>query len=56
MKAPLFVRPLTEAEHATVIAGLRAPDAFTLRRCQIVLTSARGAHAAAIGRQPGCSA
>jgi len=55
MKAPLFVRPPTEAERATLRAGLRAPDAFALRRCQIVLASARGEHAAAIGRQLGCS-
>ena len=55
MKAPLFVRPLTGAERDTLTTGLRSSEAFTLRRCQIVLASARGAHAAAIGRQLGCS-
>ena len=55
MKAPLFVRPLTDAERDTVTTGLRSSDALTLRRCQIVLASARGEHAAAIGRQLGCS-
>jgi hypothetical protein len=55
MKAPLFVRPLTDAERDAVTTGLRSSDAFTLRRCQIVLASARGEHAAAIGRQVGCS-
>jgi transposase len=55
MKAPLFVRPLSDAEHDQLGRGLRAPDAFTLRRCQILLASARGEHAAAIGRRLGCS-
>jgi len=55
MKAPLFVRPVTDAERETLTAGLRAPDAFTLRRCQIVLASTRGAHASQIARQLGCS-
>jgi transposase len=42
MIPPIFVRPLTDAEHATLIAGLRSADAFTIRRCQILLASARG--------------
>jgi hypothetical protein len=42
MKAPLFVRPPTEEERQALAAGLRSEDAFTLRRCQIVLASARG--------------
>jgi transposase len=42
MKRPIFVRPLTDAERTAVGAGLRAPDALTLRRSQIVLASARG--------------
>ena len=55
MKAPLFVRPLTEADHAHLERGLRSADAFTLRRCQIVLASARGEHAAQIARRVGRS-
>lgn len=55
MKAPLFVRPVTDAERATLTAGLRSPEAFTLRRCQIVLASMRGEHASQIARQLGCS-
>ncbi len=55
MKAPLFVRPLTDAERHQLTKGLRDADAFTLRRCQILLASADGAHAAAIGRWVGCS-
>ena len=35
-------------------AGLRSADAFTLRRCQIVLASARGERVPAIARSLGC--
>jgi len=55
MKAPLFVRPLADAEHDQLTKGLRSPEAFTLRRCQIVLASARGAPARRIAAQVGCS-
>jgi len=55
MKAPLFVRPLTDAERKQVKAGLRSSEAFTLRRCQIVLASAGGATASQIACQVGCS-
>jgi transposase len=55
MKAPLFVRPLTDAEREQVKAGLRSSEAFTLRRCQILLASAAGATASQIARQVGCS-
>ena len=56
MQAPLFVRPPTEAEWQALAAGLRSADAFTLRRSQIVLASARGEHAPAIARSLGCTA
>ncbi len=55
MQAPLFVRPVTDAERDTLTKGLRAPDAFTLRRCQIVLASDRGERASGIARSLGCS-
>jgi transposase len=55
MQAPLFVRPPTEEEQQALAAGLRSADAFTLRRCQIILASARGEHAPAIARALGCS-
>jgi transposase len=55
MQAPLLVRPLTDAERQALEAGLRSPAAFTLRRAQIVLASARGAHVPAIARTLGCS-
>jgi transposase len=55
MQAPLLVRPPREEEQQALAAGLRSADAFTLRRCQIVLASARGAHVPAIARSVGCS-
>lgn len=55
MQAPLFVRPPSEEEEQALAAGLRSADAFVLRRCQIILASARGERAAAIARAVGCS-
>jgi transposase len=54
MRPPIFVRPLTDAERAALTAGLRSPDAFVLRRCQILLASARGEWAPRIAEQLGC--
>jgi transposase len=42
MQTPLFVRPLTADERATLETGLRSPSAFTVRRCQMLLASAEG--------------
>ena len=42
MKPPILVRPLTDAERSRLEAGLHSSDAFVLRRCQILLASARG--------------
>jgi transposase len=56
MKPPLFVRPLTEAERATLRQGLRSADAFTLRRCQILLQSGQGQRPTRIAAAVGCSA
>src|SRR4051794_7048660 len=42
MHPPLFVREPSAAERARPDAGLRASDAFTVRRAQIVLLSADG--------------
>ena len=55
MKPPLYVRPLSGAERDAVQAGLRSSNAFTLRRSQILLASARGETPPAIGRQLGCA-
>ena len=54
-KAPLFVRPPTDAERQAVEDGLRASDAFVLRRAQIILASARGESAGAIAPRVGFS-
>jgi transposase len=42
MKPPIFVRTLSKEEREALEAGLRSSDAFVLRRCQILLASARG--------------
>jgi hypothetical protein len=54
LQAPLFVRPPTDEEGPTLTAGLRSADAFTVRRCQCVVASARGDHVPAIARALGC--
>src|SRR5215468_93626 len=50
-----FVRTLTPAERQHIRQGLRSADAFTLRRCQIVLASADGQTPAGIARTLGCT-
>jgi transposase len=56
MKRPIYVRPLSDAERNTLEAGLRSPDAFTLRRCQILLASADdGQNAYQIAHNLGCN-
>ena len=55
MQAPLLVRPLSDEERQVLTAGLRSADAFRLRRCQILLASARGEHPPTIARSLGCS-
>jgi DNA-binding MarR family transcriptional regulator len=55
MKPPLYVRPLSGAERDALKAGLRSTDAFTLRRIQILLASARGERPPAIAQQLGCA-
>jgi hypothetical protein len=51
----IFVRALSDAERKTLEAGLRSPDAFALRRCQILLASDRGENAYTIARSLGCN-
>jgi transposase len=55
MKRPIYVRPLSDAERKTLEAGLRSSDAFTLRRCQILLASDGGENAYQIARSLGCN-
>ena len=50
----MFVRPLTDQERQALKAGLRSPDAFTLRRCQVLLQSADGHKPKAIAAAVGC--
>jgi transposase len=54
MRKPIFVRTLSESERERLKAGLRSSDGFELRRCQILLASARGEHAIAIAQSVGC--
>lgn len=54
MKRPIFVRPLSDAERQQLEAGLRSSDAFVLRRCQVLLASARGEMAPQIAHHLGC--
>jgi transposase len=55
MHEPVFVRELTQEERRELESGLRSRDGFRLRRCQVLLASSRGEHAAVIARQVGCS-
>jgi DNA-binding CsgD family transcriptional regulator len=51
----MSVRPLSAEERQQLAAGLRSSDAVTLRRCQILLASARGQRPAHIARQLSCA-
>jgi hypothetical protein len=42
MKSPLFVHELSPQKAEGLEAGLRSQDAFTLRRCQILVASGEG--------------
>jgi transposase len=55
MKPPLYVRPLTDAERDTLKAKLRSSEAFTLRRSQILLASARRKRPREIAEELGCA-
>jgi transposase len=55
MKPPTFVRFLTAVERQQLAAGLRSADAFTVRRCQILLASANGQRAPLIARNLHCA-
>ena len=54
-KEPIFVRVVTEDERAELQSGLRSREPFVLRRCQIILASARGERAIPMGRLLGCT-
>jgi transposase len=55
MSRPIFVRPLTDGERQAIEDGLRSSDASVLRRCQILVASARGQTARRIADSLGCS-
>lgn len=55
MSSPLFVRTLTRAERKALKKGLRAADAFSVRRCQILLASAQRKTATQIANALGCA-
>ncbi len=54
MIKPIFIRTITESERKELEAGLRSPDAFVLRRCQILLLSSKGKIAREISQALGC--
>jgi transposase len=51
----MYIRPLTPEERQQLETGLRSSAAFTLRRCQMLLASARGQRPAPIARQLSCA-
>ena len=55
MQTPLFIRPLTADERATLETGLRSASAFTVRRCQILLASAEGQSSTTIAHDLRCT-
>jgi transposase len=55
MKPPIYVRKLSAAEVHVLKEGLRSPSAFTLRRSQILLASAKGQPSLQIAQNLGCA-
>jgi transposase len=54
MRKPIYVRELNQKEQEALVAGLRSTEAFTVRRCQILLSSAAGKGAGEIGEALHC--
>jgi transposase len=55
MQPQLFVPPLTAESRQALRDGLRRAEAFTVRRCQILLASADGKSSSAIARDLHCT-
>ena len=55
MKSPLFVQELRRPEREALEAGLRSQDAFTVRRCQILLASNEGQKPSVIAKNLRCA-
>jgi len=56
MKPPMYVGPLSSKQRQRLESGLRSRDGFELRRCQILLASARGERPSQIAAYLGCTA
>jgi transposase len=56
MHPQLFVPALTALQQQRLRAGLRSPDAFTARRCQVLLASAAGKAPSRVAADLGCTA
>ena len=54
MRKPIFVREFNEEERQRLTQGLRSSRPFTVRRSQIILSSARGERAPRIAEFLGC--
>jgi transposase len=54
MQPPIFVRRPSKDEQQALEGGLRSADASVLRRCQVIVASARGERAPQIARALGC--
>jgi len=54
MRKPIYIRSLTADEAQTLQEGLRSSATFVVRRCQILLASARGQTARVIAETVGC--
>jgi transposase len=55
MRPPIIVRSLTDQERERLETGLRSKDTFEVRRCQILLASARGEWVPRIAEMLGCN-
>jgi hypothetical protein len=55
MKPPLSIRHVTDEERAALTAGLRSPDACTVRRCQRLLASAERQKPSGIAKTLRCT-
>jgi transposase len=55
MPKAIFIRPLTASERSALEAGVRSSDAFKMRRCLMLLASARGETAMRIAQHLSCS-
>ena len=55
MKSPLYVHKLRPPEREALEAGLRSQNAFTLRRCQILLASSEGQRPSVIAKNLSCA-